>query len=149
MIHIIEARYPDYDIEKYADPKYAMWNFMDMFNYLYNSSNGIINIDEISDIVSSYEKSKDNLLVELANQTKTMVNGTRADAMIQAMENGQLDINGQPIIQNQNMITNNRTKGFTKIWLLGILTIIASLGIIVIGVFFKKWILPLISQVEL
>ena len=138
LIHIIKSRYPDYDIEKYADPKYAMWNFMDMFNYLYNSSNGIINIDEISDIVSSYEKSKDNLLVELANQTKTMVNGTRADAMIQAMENGQLDINGQPIIQNQNMITNNRTKGFTKIWLLGILTIIASLGIIVIGVFLSK-----------
>lgn len=138
LIHIIKSRYPDYNVEKYADPKFAMWNFMDMFNYLYNSSNGIINIDEISDIVSSYEKSKDNLLVELANQTKTMVNNSRVDLMIQAMASGQLDINGQPIVQNQDMTPNNRTMGFTKVWVLGILTTITSLGIIVIGVLLNR-----------
>ena len=138
LIHIIKSRYPDYDVEKYADPKYAMWNFMDMFNYLYNNSNGIINLDEISNIVSSYEKSKDSLLMELANQAKAMVNGTRADAMVQAMANGLLDINGQPIVQNQDMIPNNRTMGFAKVWVLGILTTIASFGIIVIGVFLNK-----------
>lgn len=138
LIHIIKSRYPGYDVKKYADPKFAMWNFMDMFNYLYNSSNGNINLDEISDIVSSYEKSKDSLLMELANQAKTMVNGNRADAIVQAMANGQLDINGQPIVQNQDMIPNNRTMGFAKVLVLGILTTIASIVIIVIGVFLNK-----------
>jgi len=58
--------------------------------------------------------------------------------MVEAMENGQIDINGQPIVQNQDMIPNNRTMGFAKVWVLGILVTIVSLGIIVIGIFLNK-----------
>ena len=58
--------------------------------------------------------------------------------MLQAMVNGQIDTNGQPIVQNQEIISNNRTMGFAKVWVLGILTTIASAGIIVIGVFLNK-----------
>lgn len=138
LIHIIKSRYPDYDVEKYADPKFAMWNFMDMFNYLYNSSNGIINIAEISDIISNYEKSQDNVLVELANQAKSIINNKKADLLVQAMANGQIDTDGQPIIQNQGVAFDNKIMGFAKIWVLGILTTIASIGIIVMGVFLNK-----------
>lgn len=138
LIHIIKSRYPDYDVEKYADPKFAMWNFMDMFNYLYNSSNGIINIAEISDIISNYEKSQDNVLVELANQAKSIINNKKADLLVQAMANGQIDTDGQPIIQNQGVVFDNKIMGFAKIWVLGILTTMASIGIIVMGVFLNK-----------
>ena len=138
LIHIIKSRYPTYDVEKYADPKFAMWNFMDMFNYFYNSSNGIINMAEISDIISDYEKSQDNVLVELAKQTKLIINNKKADLLVQAMANGQIDTDGQPIIQNQGVTFDNKTMGFAKIWVLGILTTMASIGIIVIGVFLNK-----------
>lgn len=62
----------------------------------------------------------------------------QSELMIQAMVNDQIDANGQAIIQNQEIISNNRTMGFAKVWLLGILTTIASLGIIVIGVLLNK-----------
>ena len=62
----------------------------------------------------------------------------QAELMIQAMVNGQIDTNGQPIVQNQEIISNNRTMGFAKVWVLGILTTIVSAGIIVIGVFLNK-----------
>lgn len=62
----------------------------------------------------------------------------QAKSMVEAMENGQIDINRQPIVQNQDMIHNNRTMGFAKVWVLGILVTIVSLGIIVIGIFLNK-----------
>lgn len=62
----------------------------------------------------------------------------KAEQMVEAMANGQIDINGQPIIQNQEIISNNRTMGFAKAWVLGILTTIASIGIIIIGVILNK-----------
>lgn len=62
----------------------------------------------------------------------------QAESMVEAMANGQLDTNGQPIIQNQEITSNNRKMGFAKIWVLGILTIIVSIGIIVIGVLLNK-----------
>lgn len=62
----------------------------------------------------------------------------QAELMIQAMANGQIDTNGQPIVQNQEIISNNRTMGFAKVWVLGILTTIASIVIIVIGGLLNK-----------
>ena len=58
----------------------------------------------------------------------------KVDQMIEAMVNGELDTNVQPIIQNEKIISNNRTMGFIKVWVLGILTAITSIGIIVIGI---------------
>ena len=54
------------------------------------------------------------------------------------MANGQIDTDGQPIIQNQGVAFDNKIMGFAKIWVLGILTTMASIGIIVMGVFLNK-----------
>lgn len=57
----------------------------------------------------------------------------QAYEMIQAMANGQLDTNGQPIIQNQEQISNGRQMGFVKVWILVFITTVISLGIIILG----------------
>lgn len=78
---------------------------------------------------------------ELANSSEIVINDKKqkdAEQIVEAMANGYLDTNGQPIIQNQEVISNNRTMGFAKVWILGILTTIASVGIIVIGVLLNK-----------
>lgn len=78
---------------------------------------------------------------ELANSSEIVINDKKqkdAEQIVEAMANGQIDTNGQPIVQNQEIISNNRTMGFAKVWILGILTTIASIGIIVLGVFLNK-----------
>jgi len=69
---------------------------------------------------------------------KEMKKQEKVDQMIEAMVNGELDTNGQPIIQSQEIISNNRTMGFIKVWVLGILTAITSIGIIIIGITLNK-----------
>ncbi len=78
---------------------------------------------------------------ELASSSEIVINDKKqkdAEQIVEAMANGQIDTNGQPIVQNQEVISNNRTMGFAKVWVLGILTTIASIGIIVIGVLLNK-----------
>lgn len=79
---------------------------------------------------ANYEKRHPNNNQMTANQ--------QADAMIQAMINGQLDGNGQPIVQNQDEIINGRQMGFAKVWILSIITIIVSIGIIALGIILTK-----------
>ena len=73
LVHIINNRYPEYDVEQYAAPKYAVWNYNDMFGYLYNSSKGIVGENEVSDIIRKYQATGDKVLVGIANQTKKAV----------------------------------------------------------------------------
>lgn len=73
LVSIIGKKYPQYDIEKYANPKYANWNYNDMFEYLYNASNGVIDPSEIEDVITVFENSKDTVLTNLANKTKEML----------------------------------------------------------------------------
>lgn len=58
----------------------------------------------------------------------------QAEQMIQAMVDGKLDANGQQIADNQAQMTNGRQMGFAKVWILGILATLVSLGIIVLGI---------------
>ena len=60
----------------------------------------------------------------------------RADAMIQAMENNMLGVNGQPIVESQEkakVLIKNQNKGFAKFSLLALFTAIISIGIIILG----------------
>ncbi len=70
LVHIIKNRYPTYDIENFAKPKYAIWNYEDTFNYLYNSSKGVIYENELDDLLTKYEKSNDEVLMNLAQKTR-------------------------------------------------------------------------------
>lgn len=58
------------------------------------------------------------------------------DAMIQAMENGTLDTNGNPLVENQ--MYNGRQLGFIKVGILGIISVLVSIGIIVLAVIFNR-----------
>lgn len=62
----------------------------------------------------------------------------QAEIMIQAMANGTLDTNGQPIVQNQEQMNNGRQMGFIKVWMLGIITTIVSIGIVALGIIITK-----------
>lgn len=65
------------------------------------------------------------------NFSDSKVNSNQVDAMIDAMVNGTMDINGQTI----NDINNNtRTMGFTVFMLIELITGICSFGLIIIGV---------------
>jgi len=80
----------------------------------------------------------DSISSKINDQMPKETQEQKADEMIEAIVNGELDTNGQPIVQTQDVISNNRTMGFAKIWILGILTAITSFGIIIAGVFLNK-----------
>ena len=54
----------------------------------------------------------------------------QAEAMIQAMVNGQLDTNGQPIVPEEEQMTSGRHMGFINVKILGAIATIVSLGAI-------------------
>ena len=60
-----------------------------------------------------------------------------AQKMVDEMANGTLDVNGQSITQNNDIGSNMRTMGFSGIWLLGLITGIASCGIVILGMFLR------------
>lgn len=61
----------------------------------------------------------------------------QADAMIQAMVNGQLDTNGQPIVPEEEQMTSGRHMGFINVKILGaiatIVSLVAILGIVLLN----------------
>lgn len=62
----------------------------------------------------------------------------QADAMVEAMANGTLDVNGNVIADQSDMTSSyTRTMGFGGIWLLGLITGILSCGMIILGVFLR------------
>lgn len=73
LVHIIKDRYPTYNIEQFADPKYAISNYNDMFNYLYDSSNRVIYESELDGLLKKYEKSNDEVLTNLAKKTRELL----------------------------------------------------------------------------
>ena len=73
LVSIINKKYPQYNIEQISDPKYAYWNYQDMFNHLYNISSGIVKYDDLKNIIEAYEKSGDPVLKDIATKTKRNV----------------------------------------------------------------------------
>ncbi len=62
----------------------------------------------------------------------------QADAMVEAMANGTLDVNGNEMANQSDMVSSyTRTMGFGGIWLLGLITGILSCGMIILGVFLR------------
>lgn len=61
----------------------------------------------------------------------------QADAMIQAMINGTLDTNGQPIVPEEEQMTSGRHMGFINVKILGaiatIVSLVAILGIVLLN----------------
>lgn len=60
-----------------------------------------------------------------------------ATKMVEDMARNKIDVNGEPIVQsmeNQKVLTKNMENGFAKVWILGIITTLVSLGIIVLGI---------------
>lgn len=70
FVTIINKKYPEYKIEDFFEPKYAYWNYQDMFNHLFEAFNGNVEYDMISDILTKYESSGDPILVGIASETK-------------------------------------------------------------------------------
>lgn len=70
IVYIIKKKYPNYDLSDCYDPKYATYNFDDMFNFLYQASNGVVTFDELSDVIDFYERSGDEVLVGLASKLR-------------------------------------------------------------------------------
>ncbi|MBO5530088.1 MAG: hypothetical protein J5970_01685, partial [Bacilli bacterium] len=54
----------------------------------------------------------------------------QAEQMIQAMIDGKIDTNGQPIVPEEEQMTSGRHMGFVNIKILGIIATVVSLGII-------------------
>ena len=61
----------------------------------------------------------------------------KAITMLQQMELGNLDTNGQPVIP-EDTNTDIKTKGFIKVGSLSIITILISIGILVLGIILIK-----------
>lgn len=70
LVTIINRKYPEYKIEEVCDPKYAYWNYQDMFNHLFRVCNGNIEYDKVRDIIEKYESSGDPALIKLATETR-------------------------------------------------------------------------------
>lgn len=96
-----------------------------------NIKNTIFSPNDIEEIQNM---SNENIQSYLYNQDKT----DEVDKMIDDMINGKLDVEGQPISQNNDMNNSNtRTMGFGGMWLIGLITGIMSCGIILLGVFLR------------
>lgn len=61
-----------------------------------------------------------------------------AESMIDAMENGKIDGNYQPINEQEQVEPNTRSMGFSNLYILGLLTGAISTGLIALGVYFLK-----------
>ena len=60
----------------------------------------------------------------------------KADSMIDAMANGTIDTNGEPIVPTDGIKGNS--KGYSAVVLLGLATTVVSVGIIALGVFLTR-----------
>ena len=73
IISIINRRYPNYKVEEFAKPKYSIWNYNDMLGMLCENSINDIDISQIEEILLLYEKSGDQILVQLADNTRKIL----------------------------------------------------------------------------
>ena len=81
LVTIINKKYPEYKIEEFSNPKYAYWNYQDMFNHLFKAFNGNVEYDMISDILTKYESFGDPILSGLANETKKNIGFTNDNTL--------------------------------------------------------------------
>ena len=62
----------------------------------------------------------------------------QADVMVEAMANGTIDVEGNNITNETNVVNSNtHNMGFGGMWLLGLVTGLLSCGMIVLGVFLR------------
>ena len=74
LCYLIQSKYPTYPMEEYTgNGKYAMWNYQDAFDLLYNHSKGVVEESEVADVIAMYAKTKDPVLTKLALQTKSVL----------------------------------------------------------------------------
>lgn len=60
------------------------------------------------------------------------------EQIIALMEQGyNIDQNDQPVMGNKEQMTSGRQVGFVKVWILGIITTLVSIGIIALGIMLK------------
>lgn len=87
----------------------------------------------IDDVQKALVSSKDFKPIDKSYDTEK-----EADAMVEAMANGIIDVEGNNITNETNVVNNNtRTMGFGGIWLLGLITGILSCGMIILGIFLR------------
>ena len=123
---------------------YEIWDFGD--NHRAEKKNEFPNDNFVSNNMSSggYDRMVGALkkyLNELeVNKTSSKTNDTSsiiADNMIKAMENGFMDVDGN-LITNQDVSSyGGRTMGFTRLFLLSLITTIMCLSILILGVFLR------------
>ena len=65
------------------------------------------------------------------------INNSLADDMVEKMVSGEIDTNGQPIIP-EDVNTDIKSKGFAKLGVLGLVTILISIAIIILGIILIK-----------
>ena len=82
LANIISKRYPNRGIELYNDPKYAIWNYEEMFVFLKDASNGVVNSEDVSDVIAMFEASGDKVLVELAKKTLNSVSNNQGNTQV-------------------------------------------------------------------
>ena len=78
-------------------------------------------------------ESPEEKLASMLGMTKEKM----ADSMIAGMEQGIIDVNGNPI-NNSQQVYSGRKLGYAKIWILGLITAISSIGIIILGMIRTK-----------
>lgn len=90
-------------------------------------------------IGKTFEQFQEEKLANLNNNVDFMIKQMEQgiDILGTCEYNNQLDINGQPIVENQQDKTNGWQKGYTVVSLLGLMAFIVSIGIIVLGVMFR------------
>ena len=123
---------------------YEIWDFGD--NHRAEKKNEFPNDNFVSNNMSSggYDRMVGALkkyLNELeVNKTSSKTNDTSSmivDNMIKAMENGFMDVDGN-LITNQDVSSyGGRTMGFTRLFLLSLITTIMCLSILILGVFLR------------
>lgn len=83
--------------------------------------------------IEELEKIRNDYLPLNKNKVNSQSNEMKIDAMIEAMANGELDTNGEPIIETENQNSNVRIMGFTAFKLLALVSFAFSGLILILG----------------
>ncbi|MBO5530316.1 MAG: hypothetical protein J5970_02865 [Bacilli bacterium] len=104
----------------------------------------------ISTLQSKYKKALDKTKQRLARAEQEMfspVQEQQVDDIVEQMATGQYDENGFPILSSESIKNEQqldkgkvyvKTKGFAQVGILGIIAIIVSIGIVILGVILER-----------
>lgn len=103
---------------------------VDIQQLYFDYNNGKITIDDVQKALVSPKKFKP---INKSSDTEKQV-----DAMVEAMANGTIDVEGNSITNETSVVNNNtHNMGFGGMWLLGLVTGLLSCGMIILGVFLR------------